>query len=253
MTAGGQVTENSVFEIMGNGATGSVFLTAEHAHPGVPYPLAASAEDESWLQTHWGYDLGVRNVVRAWVRAASISAVSSRVTRLVCDHNRALGDPTWTRRHVEGHVLSFNAQLDGKELARRERALWVPYHAAIDTEIHRHLDAGRRPYLLSIHSFTPALYGEPRDFDLGMLFNIYSDDARAFGEAANACGLRTRYNAPYSGRRSSIYSISRHGLRHHLPFLEIEMNQALIADPERAADVGRRLAGAAEKMVSSRG
>ena len=173
------------------------------------------------------------------------------MTRLICDHNRALGDPTWTRRHVEGHVLSFNAQLDGKELARRAQALWKPYHAAIDSEIQRHLLAGTRPFLVSVHSFTPSLYGESRDFDLGMLFNIYSDEARAFGEAASALGLRTRYNAPYSGRRSSIYSISRHGLRHHLPFLELELNQALVGDAERAADVGRRLAAAAEKMLSS--
>jgi predicted N-formylglutamate amidohydrolase len=250
------MTEDSVFEILGEGATGSVFLTAEHAYPGVPFPLAASKEDDAWLQTHWGYDLGVRNVVRSWVDAASVTAVSSRVTRLVCDHNRAIGDPTWTRRHVEGHILSFNAGLEGngeEELARRVQTLWAPYHAAITAQLNRHIAAGVRPYLLSVHSFTPALYGELREFDLGMLFSIYGDDARAFGDAASALGLRTRYNGPYSGRRDSIYSISRHGLRNRLPFLELELNQGLVGDPERAAEVGRLLAAAAETMLASRG
>ena len=243
------MAESDVFEIFGATALAPVFLTAEHAYAGVPSPLEATAEDRQWLKTHWGYDLGVRNVVQSWVDASGATAVCSRVTRLICDHNRALGDPTWTRRHVEGHTLSFNRDLDSAEIKWRERALWAPYHWAVEAQLDRYLAAGVRPYLISVHSFTPSLYGESRDFDLGMLFNIYAEDAHTFGAAAAEQGLRTRYNEPYSGRRSSIYSISRHGLAHRLPFLEIELNQGLIADPERAFEVGVHLAAAAEALI----
>ena len=59
------MAESDVFEIFGSTALAPVFLTAEHAYAGVPSPLEATVEDRRWLKTHWGYDIGVRNVVQS--------------------------------------------------------------------------------------------------------------------------------------------------------------------------------------------
>jgi predicted N-formylglutamate amidohydrolase len=143
--------------------------------------------------------------------------------------------------------------MNREEIGRRIETLWRPYHDTIDVEIERHLACGVRPYLLSVHSFTPELLGERRDFDIGVLFSVYDEDACAFARIAEAQGLRTRLNAPYSGRRSEIYSVAHHALTHALPFLELEVNQALLGSASGAGDVGRTLARVSALMLADRG
>ena len=50
----------------------------------------------------------------------SSPSIISRFSRLVCDANRAVDDPTFIRREIQGHPLSFNQGLDeAEDLIRR--------------------------------------------------------------------------------------------------------------------------------------
>jgi predicted N-formylglutamate amidohydrolase len=61
--------------------------------------------------------------------------------------------------------------------------------------------------------------------------------AAALGEQ----GFEVSLNEPYTGKSGLIYSVARHGRRHDIPFMELELRNDLINTPDKAVGVARRL------------
>lgn len=223
---------------------GAWLLTCEHASRRIPRPLRSTAADRPWLATHWGYDIGARAVVRTLARRWAAPAVLARFSRLVVDANREPDHPDLVRGEVEGHALSFNRGLTGAEVGRRLATLHAPYHAEVDRLLAQLRAAGRAPLLLSVHSFTPAWEGRARPMEVGVLFDEHDDLAEEAARRLEAEGFVTARNAPYSGKAGLIYAPQRHGRMHAVPYLELELNQALIAAPAAARAVAVRVARA---------
>jgi predicted N-formylglutamate amidohydrolase len=104
--------------------------------------------------------------------------------------------------------------------------------------------------LFSIHSFTPVLGKSERKFDLGILFDRYDDLAMEVGQRFNSYGYQVRYNEPYSGYDGLIFSARNHGEGHGIMYLEIEINNSLIADPVHAAHMGRKIGEVFQQIFS---
>lgn len=222
-------------------------VTAEHASPTLPLPLAPA--DAGWLQTHWGWDPGVAAIAQALVPALPAAAVLATFSRLWIDANREPSDPFAARRVVEDHPLSWNAGLDAVGHAARVAGWHAPYHAAIDATIVAAKQArpdDRPPWLLSLHSFTPSLGASPRWMEFGVLFDRYDGLAMGLATALRDEGAVVAANAPYSAKDGLNYSPRIHGSRHAIPYLELEVRQDLVADDAStarvAALVGRALA-----------
>ncbi len=137
------------------------------------------------------------------------------------------------------------------EAERQKRIAWFyqPYHAAIDR-----LLIGKRAVrqtLLSLHSFTPVLGRKERPFDLGILFDQYADLAQEVGQRLHHCGYRVRYNEPYSGLDGLIFSAHSHGSRHGLVYLELEINNSLIAHAEKAVKMGQQISEVLRVLFSA--
>jgi len=211
-----------------------LILTCEHASHRLPASRTLPAEERRILRRHWGHDIGAWQVTRRLSRALGASAIGGRWSRLWIDLNRRVDDPTLIRQSVEGRELSWNARLGPAERERRVLGEHAPYHEALDRLIIRRLVRGVRPLLLAIHTFTPSLNGARRTFEAGVLFEQEERLARALARELRRGGLRVRYNEPYSGIAGMMYSVDRHGKHHGLPCLELELNQALFADPARA-------------------
>lgn len=238
-------TTHDAYEICGAPGAGPYFVTCEHASNRVPAPLRTTEADRPWLDTHWGYDIGARTLSRELIRLSGSSGVLTRFSRLVVDANREPHHPDLIRLETEGHPLSFNRGLTPDAVAARIARFHEPYHRAIDEQIraHRQSTAGDL-LLLSIHSFTPIWRHQLRTMDVGVLFAEHEAVARRAEQALQRVGFETALNEPYSGREGLIYAAARHGDRHGLVFLELEVNQSLICTPARARKTARRVADA---------
>ena len=139
----------------------------------------------------------------------------------------------------DGTRISGNAEISEQERERRLTQFYQPYHGAIDQLLQERAD--RETVLLSIHSFTPKLGMKERPFDLGVLFDRHEDLAQEVGQRLHYKEYRVRYNEPYSGLDGLIFSARSHGERHGLLYLELEINNGMIAQKDHARRVGQIL------------
>jgi len=236
------------FELVNPKGQFPVVLTCEHASYAVPAEYQGLGISAKEIRRHIGWDIGARFVVASLAQALDAPAVCAGFSRLLIDCNRDLGDHDLIVPESDGTRVPGNQPLSEKEHQQRIDQFYQPYHAAIDRLLLS--KAGGRPTVLSIHSFTPVLGKRERDFDLGILFDRYDDLAEEVGQRLQHCGYRVRYNEPYSGLDGLIFSARSHGDRHGLVYLELEINNSLIAQPHKAAAMGRRIGEVWRALVS---
>ena len=185
------------------------------------------------VQRHIGWDIGARSVVASLAQTLDVPAICSGYSRLLIDCNRDMNDHDLIVRESDQTIILGNRDVSQEECQRRIDEFYRPYHEAIDS-----LLAGKNGHqpvtLLSIHSFTPVLGKKERRFDLGVLFDRYEDLAQEVGGRLGRDGHRVRYNEPYSGHDGLIFSARSHGERNGLVYLELEINNRLIATTEGA-------------------
>ena len=218
-----------------------VVLLCEHANNLIPSPLSVSPEDKPWLNTHWGFDIGVQEVIETLCTHLDYPAVLANFSRLLCDPNRPTDEPTFIKPDVEGHLLSFNQNLTPEEIQRRIENYYLPYHNAVDAMIRKRLQADANFLVLSLHSFTPEYLGQKRSLEVGVLYDVHDTDAKFFFDAFTQQGYNVQYNEPYSGVDDMIFSAHKHGTTHGLTYLELEFRQDLIDTKEKAAAFGNVL------------
>jgi predicted N-formylglutamate amidohydrolase len=227
-----QQNSNS-FELINPEGQFPLVLTCEHASYTLPQEYQNLGLSSAEVQRHIGWDIGARSVVASLVQTLDVPAICSGYSRLLIDCNRDLNDHDLIVRESDRTVILGNRDVSPEEYQRRIDQFYRPYHEAIDS-----LLAGKNGHqpatLLSIHSFTPVLGKKERRFDLGVLFDRYEDLAQEVGGRLSRDGHRVRYNEPYSGYDGLIFSARSHGERNGLVYLELEINNRLIATTEGA-------------------
>jgi len=219
---------------------GALVLTCEHASCAVPAEYNNLGLHVDSLMEHIGWDVGAQEVTEALAAHFNATAVCSGVSRLVIDCNRDLPDHDLIVATSHGVSIPGNALLSVEERARRIRDFYDPYHASVDAIVAQRPEA----MLLSVHSFTPVLNGRERPFDVGVLFDDYADEARALGAVLAEAGLRVRFNEPYSGLDGLIFSARKHGMRHGVRYLELELNNSRLRERSQIAMVAGTVARA---------
>ena len=218
-----------------------VVLLCEHASNHIPAPLTTSTQDQDWLHTHWAWDIGVTDVIDALHKNWATPRSWLIFSRLVCDANRPTDEPTCIRKTLEGHALSFNQHLDAEEIDRRTKCYYQPYHDAIDAMIKERLQDGDDFLVLSLHSFTPDYMGEKRALEIGILYDIYHEDARFFFDAFREHNFNVQYNQPWSGVDGMIFSPHKHGTTNGVTYLRLGFRQDLIDTQTKATAFGEML------------
>ena len=242
------IRETAFETLGGNDAAFPLVMTCEHASSRLPEWSATSA-DEPILCDHWGWDPGAADLTRALLRRLGGAAVLSRFSRLVCDPNRDPSDQTFVVETVEGHAISWNRGIDAQERQRRQQIYHEPYHQEIERILRGRVASQRPARLLSIHSFTPVYRGEKRDVEVGVLFDDHESSAHELIAEFKRVGLRTEANEPYSGYAGLIHAARRHGRRHRVVYLELEIRQDLIATPKKAAEMAEALSPGVKKYA----
>jgi predicted N-formylglutamate amidohydrolase len=219
------------------------FLTADHAGRAIPRRLGDLGLPESELGRHIAWDVGIAGVTETLARGLDATAVLQAYSRLVIDCNR---QPEWASSIPaisELTLIPGNENIPLAEREARRREIFVPYHECITGLLDRRAARGRRTVLIAMHSFTPVFKGEPRDIEIGILYNrdgrlanILLDLLRSEGD------LVVGDNAPYAITDASDYTVPVHGEGRGLPHVEIEIRQDLIGDEPGQTAWAARLA-----------
>jgi predicted N-formylglutamate amidohydrolase len=219
------------------------FLTADHAGRAIPRQLRNLGLPERELERHIAWDIGIAGVSEQLAQALDATAVLQAYSRLVIDCNRQPGWASSIPQISELTAIPGNHSIPPAEREARRREIFLPYHQRITELLDRRSAAGRRTVLIAMHSFTPVFKGEPRNIEIGVLYNrdrrladILLDLLRAQRD------LTVGDNAPYAITDTSDYTVPMHGERRFLPHVEIEIRQDLIGDDAGQAAWASRLA-----------
>jgi predicted N-formylglutamate amidohydrolase len=165
-------------------------------------------------------------MARALARAFRARLVTSTVSRLLVDLNRAAGHP----RLFSAATRDAPAKLRATILERHYR----PYRAQVERLVEQAIARGRRVVHISSHSFTPELDGQVRRADVGLL---YHPGRRAESKLcarwkvsleASDPQLRVRRNYPYEGKSDGMASHLRARFTRGYLGIELEINQAIV-------------------------
>lgn len=214
-------------------------LSCEHGGNRVPKPWAPLFRShQRLLASHRGFDPGALAIARSLARRLGAPLVAATMTRLLVDLNRSPHNPA-----------VFSPITRPRPRAERERWL-ARVHAPHWQRVRSALDEVRgRPVLhLAVHSFTPVLHGQPRRFDVGLLYDPARDRERVFAARLQSClsageaALRVRRNAPYRGNADGLTTAMR---RERPPAdylgIELELSQALLGTTADRARLAARL------------
>ena len=216
-----------------------ILLVCDHASCRFPKSLGDMGLDPFARRCHLALDIGAGALTEALARSLGVTAVLQNYSRLVVDCNRQLMDPSAFLEYGDGILVPGNRNLhkDDKEL--RASALYWPYHVAIGDQIERLMKAGPLPAFVSIHSFTPVLNGESREWQMGVLWDQDEKMREIFLEGLRGAGYHVGDNEPYSGKAPQDFTIDHHAEEIGLPHIGIEVRQDLIDDEEGVAEVAR--------------
>lgn len=218
-------------------------LVCDHAGRALPRALADLGLSEEDRHAHIAWDIGAAGVAR--LLAAKLDAVLflQHYSRLVIDCNRPLEAKDSIPETTGGVMVPGNQALRAEERRARAREIFLPYHERVRAAIDAR--GGQSYCFLSVHSFTPVLYGVRRKFHAGVL---YHDDARLAAplleELRADRDLVVGDNEPYRASPQTDYSIIEHAQKRGMPYVELEVRQDLIMDPEGQERWAERLQGA---------
>jgi predicted N-formylglutamate amidohydrolase len=218
-------------------------VASDHAGCALPRALLDLGVPEAERLRHIGWDLGIAGVARRLSAHLDAFLILQTYSRLVIDCNRAPGSPQSILTRSERTAIHGNVGLSADDAARREAEIFQPYHARLAAELDARAAAARPTVLLLLHSFTPVYLDDARRWHAGVL---YDRDARV-GHALLALlraepGLEVGDNQPYAASPASDYTLTTHGERRGVPYVEIELRQDLIADDAGQEACAARLA-----------
>jgi predicted N-formylglutamate amidohydrolase len=238
-------------EIRNAAGRAEALLICDHAAAAIPARLGNLGLGPGQIGLHITWDIGIAEVTRRLAERLDAPAILSGYSRLVIDCNRQLDDPTSIAQESDGVNVPGNRGLDPAARRQRAESCFWPYHQAIADAIQRAKAAGRRPVLISMHSFTPVMQGFERPWQIGILHNRDGRVARRLLAALRRDPLLTvGDNEPYDGRHGRGYGLQAHGEEAGLPHGLIEIRQDLIDTRHGAEAWAGRLAPILAEIIA---
>jgi predicted N-formylglutamate amidohydrolase len=232
---------------------GPFIIVCEHASNRLPRALGSLGLPAAALERHIAWDPGAAGVAEGLAERLGGDLVLQRYSRLAVDCNRdpALADAIPERS--EDTDIPHNTALDAEAKAARLRAVWTPFHDALEGLLDRRHAQGRPTVLVTVHTFTPIYRGVARPLHIG----IISTGDRRIADPLLAALRRERDlivgdNEPYSPKDNVDYTIRRHGRERGLPNVMIEIRNDLVADEAAQREWVDRLAGALGALDAAR-
>jgi len=207
-----------------------IVLICEHASKKLPASLGNLGLDDKELASHIGWDIGALDVARRLSEALDATLVSQAYSRLAYDCNRPPESAAAVPERSEIYAIPGNFGLSRSDRQARVEALYVPFHQAIEQLLDKRIAEGRKPVLITIHSFTPIYFGAERDGKLGILHDDDAGLAELMLDKAIKLGINdVRRNYPYGVADGVTHTLQRHGIARGIANVMIEIRNDLIS------------------------
>lgn len=215
-------------EVINAASDHPLLLVCEHAGKAVPNALDGLCVAEKDRDSHVFWDIGAEAVTRIMADSLGAPAILQPYSRLVIDCNRPPDAPDAMPETNHGVQVPGNRALNDTARAARIAEIFDPFQASVE----RHLNRQPRKIVLSIHSFTPFLSGEPRPWHVGFLFrqDVQTSEHLARFIADAQPELTIGMNQPYQVDDASDWFVPQHGETSGLPHSLIEIRNDLIGD-----------------------
>ncbi|WP_321393225.1 N-formylglutamate amidohydrolase [Emcibacter sp.] len=223
--------QHEAYEVLNPHGKANIVLICEHASNFIPDDYDNLGLNQTDLQRHIAWDIGMAAITRQLSKELDAPAILARFSRLLIDPNREPDHKTLIPEISDETVILGNRNLDHE--ARRERLdrFYHPFHDRTEELVRHKGHGGHVPLVCGMHSFTPVMNGAPRPWHAGMLWNR---DPRLARELINRLqkkhSLMVGDNKPYSGR-DLFHTMNRHGADHGYPQVTIEVRQNEIDKP----------------------
>lgn len=221
-------------------AAGRIVLVCEHASNHIPAPWGDLGLTPDQRTAHIAWDPGALGLARGLASRLDAVLVHAPVSRLVYDCNRAPDMPGAMPARSEIHDIPGNASLPPEERAARTASVYVPFHDGLHALLMGRMARGLAPVIVTIHSFTPVYFGQPRAVEFGVIHDADDRLPRAIlAEAQARTTLRAMLNEPYSAKDDVTHTLRLHATPYGLPNAMLEIRNDLIADApaeDRMAD-----------------
>lgn len=211
----------------------ALVLSCEHATAWIPAEYRALfAGGEAVVDSHRGWDPGAIEAAERFQVIFACPLFQGRINRLLIELNRSVDSQAlWSE---------FSRPLSGEAKEVLLRDVYHPYWSEVEAALRRVQARHGAVIHLSIHSLTPELDGQRREFDIALLFDPERPQEVRFCEAWTqrmlACddSLVIAFNTPYKGTDDGLVESFRHCFEEGTYIgLEIEYNQALLEHPGR--------------------
>ncbi len=235
------------------GASRAVLL-CDHASHRLPRALGNLGLEPHELIDHIAWDPGAAVVARKLAELLDAPLVLSGYSRLAIDCNRPLAAPSSIPFETCGVRVPGNERLSWADRAARADELFWPYHRAIEALLAERDASGLASVILSIHSFTPSLYGRARPWHLGLVYGRDPRLARALLAALGRHqGLVLGDNEPYQVTDTGDYGVPTYGERRGRPAVLVELRQDLVREQSEAWRFAELLASAYREVETGLG
>ncbi len=237
--------EPGVFRPVIENASGQspIVLVCEHASNAMPAPWGNLGLTAEQTRAHIAWDPGALGLARGLAQRLDATLIHAPVSRLIYDCNRGPDMPGAMPARSEIHDIPGNAAITPAERLARTRAVYQPWATGLHNLIADRIALGRRPVIVTIHSFTPVYHGKPRAVEFGIIHDAAPALALAVLEAARAqTGLNARLNEPYSAADDVTHTLRLHATPYGLENVMLELRNDLIATPEAEAAMAETLA-----------
>lgn len=206
-----------------------VVISCEHATAKVPSWLKYYfLKHTKLLASHRGWDPGAIVMARSFASTCRCPLVTADVSRLVIDTNRSINSKSL--------FTTISKTFTQKEKKIILKQFYYPYRNRVENNIRDAVKTTGHALHLSVHSFTPALNGEVRTCDIGILYNPASSAEKQFARTwaaqikKHAPYLCIRFNYPYRGTSDGFTTALRKqfSAQSYVGF-ELELNQKLFS------------------------
>ena len=218
-------------------------LLGDHAGDAIPCSLGDLGLSSADRARHIAVDIGSRSLGLELSQRLGAPFVSQAYSRLVIDCNRAPERADAVPEVSDGSPVPGNQALGQPGRDARIAAVHEAYHAAIARLLDERARAGMETVLVSVHSFTPVFAGSERPWDIGVLHQDNAFALDVFEHLKTRARLVIGDNEPYRFDATD-YTIPRHAFPRRLDWVELEIRQDLLAEPDGPSRIADMLVGA---------
>ncbi len=198
---------------------------------------------------HIAWDIGAGALCTRLSQRLDAAAIRQTYSRLVVDCNRGTDSSQLMAKISDGTAIPGNAALSPAEVEQRLCEIYRPYHDAVAGLLQERVATGRPHVLLLLHSFTPRMNDVERPWRFGVLHMGNSPLSSAMlARLHEKLGDEVGDNEPYA-MDGTDYTAPRHTAQSGFDYLELEVRQDLIAEPEGQAAVADWLAPLLEEVI----